>query len=157
MEKLEHIILPRLFCRVNQPSFSGWILWLIKESWHFLSAFLSALRIYALFSLFCHFILFIENKINESQNYFSLFVTYFFFSFLWPLDVSSFFLQRNNIFGLIQNNHCGFKLNYPDQMLILKNCLLFFKHFIQRISKGLISLTHVWLWFYLLISHLFFP
>ena len=51
-KKREHSILPRLFCRVNQPSFSGWILWLIKESWHFLSAFLSALRIYALFSFF---------------------------------------------------------------------------------------------------------
>ena len=95
-------------------------------------------------------------------NYFSLFVTYFFFSFFDLLNVSSLVFNGIFIFGLIQNNLLWFQIKssmYPDQMLILKNCLCFFRHFVQRISKTFISLTSdscfimVYLLFHICSSH----
>ena len=98
------------FCRVNQRLFSGWILWLIKESWHFLSASWVHLQSMHFFFFFLSLYSFHRKQNKRITNYFSLFVTYFFFFPLTSWRQFS-FLQRNIIFGLIQNNRCGFKLN----------------------------------------------
>ena len=90
--KIRAYNLTSTFCRVNQRLFSGWILWLIKESWHFLSASWVHLQSMHFFFSFCHFTLFIENKINESQIIFRFLLRTSFF-FLWPLDVSSLFFN----------------------------------------------------------------
>ena len=89
--KIRAYYLTSTFCRVNQRLFSGWILWLIKESWHFLSA--SWVHLQSMhFFFFLPLYSFHRKQNKRITNYFSLFVTYF-FCFLWPLDVSSLFFN----------------------------------------------------------------
>ena len=78
--KIRAYYLTSTFCRVNQRLFSGWILWLIKESWHFLSAswvHLQSMHFFFFLSLYS----FHRKQNKRITNYFSLFVTYFFFFF----------------------------------------------------------------------------